>query len=596
MMPVLLLFLCAAGVDSNEPPRTQRDTIVVTGTYEPVPLEEADRSVGVINVSSLQLLSNSVADHLRLDPSLDLRQRAPNAVQSDLSIRGGTFGQTLVLLDGVRLNDAQSGHHNMDVPVPLESVSRIEVLRGSGSTLYGSDAVGGVVHIITARPETNALRLRAAAGSFGINQQSASLALVGKRADQQFFFSRDFSSGFLPNRDYRNLSLASHTYFKSSLGATAFLLSHNDRPFGAEGFYGNFPSWERTKTWFASVHQELGAKTEASFAFRRHTDLFVLYRDRPEVFTNRHAVEGFQATVRRRDELTPNGRVHYGAEGHRDSIESTNLGTHARGRGAGYAAIDFRALRRYSLTAGAREELYGSGNSQFSPSASLGAWLSDRLKLRASVSRAFRLPTFTDLYYHDPANRGSPDLRPERAWSYEAGAGWRAGRRLSADVSIFHRRETDGLDYVRRAPGDIWRAANIQRLRFTGVEASAGIEAGGSQRIDVRYTGLRGARAALEGLASRYVFNYPSHAAVAAWQGRLGREVVGRARLGVTQRRARAPYAVLDVFAARGRGRLRPFLQFTNLSGTSYEEILGVRMPGRAIVGGLELTVVGLPR
>ena len=135
-------ILCSSlPLPADEP--AKREVVVVTGVYDPLPLEEADRPVRSIDVRSIALLSNTFADLLRLDSSVDLRQRAPNSLQGDLSIRGGGFGQTLVLLDGLRLNDVQSGHHNLDVPVPLEAISTLEILKGSGSTLYGSDAVGG---------------------------------------------------------------------------------------------------------------------------------------------------------------------------------------------------------------------------------------------------------------------------------------------------------------------------------------------------------------------------------------------------------------------------------------------------------------------
>lgn len=569
--------------------------MVVTGTYEPVPLEEADRAVRNLPVEDQPLLASTLADLLRLEPSLDLRQRAPGAVQADLSIRGGTFGQTLVLLDGFRLNDAQTGHHNMDVPVPLEALSRIEVLKGSGSTLYGSDAVGGVVQFLTRRPESSEFRLRGAVGNFGVNQQRVSLGLARGSFSELLTFSRDFSSGFRPNRDYRNLSVASSTHWRSPWGGTSLLLAHNDRPFGADRFYGNFNSWERTKTWFAGVRQQLGERTDVSVAFRRHTDLFVLYRDRPQVFTNRHIVEGFQGAVRRRALLGTAARLHYGLEGYRDAIVSTNLGNHVRARGAAYAAFDVRALRRFSFTLGAREEVYGAGHGAFAPSASFGAWLSARWKVRASAARAFRLPSFTDLYYHDPANRGSPDLRPERAWSYDAGLDWHPREGLRAELTVFHRRERDGIDYVRRSPNDIWRATNIHRLRFTGVEAAFTARLRRRHELDFRYTGLKGARTPLPGVQSRYVFNYPVHSGVVALTG-IGRGIAARLRVGVLQRYARDPYALVDLSLARATGRLRPFLQLTNVGNTAYEEIAGVPMPGRAIVAGLEWTLFGRSR
>src|SRR5258706_11494617 len=153
----LLVWLAAASAQQPEP---KHETIVVTGVYEPVAIDEVDRSVRVLPVQGEELLSNTLMDFLRLDPSLDVRERAPNGVQADLSIRGGSFGQTLILVDGQRMNDAQSGHHNMDIPLPLDAVSRIEVLRGSGSTLYGSDAGGGGGNIITRPPASSQFPFR----------------------------------------------------------------------------------------------------------------------------------------------------------------------------------------------------------------------------------------------------------------------------------------------------------------------------------------------------------------------------------------------------------------------------------------------------
>ena len=190
---LLITLLFAATTTPAQPPEPKRETVIVTGVYEPLAIDEVDRSVRVLQVKGQELLSNTWVDFLRLDPSLDVRSRAPNGIQADLSVRGGTFGQTLILVDGQRMNDAQSGHHNMDLPLPIEAISTIEVLRGSGSTMYGSDAVGGVVNIITRRPEASEFRLRTAVGNFGVNQQRGSLAAVHGDLTEQLTFSRDFS-------------------------------------------------------------------------------------------------------------------------------------------------------------------------------------------------------------------------------------------------------------------------------------------------------------------------------------------------------------------------------------------------------------------
>jgi iron complex outermembrane receptor protein len=564
----------------------QHETVVVTGTYEPLSIEEIDRAIRVLPVRDSGLVLNTLSDVFRLDPSIDLRERAPDGVQGDLSIRGASFGQTLILLNGQRLNDVQSGHHNFDIPVPLDSVLRVEVMRGSGSTMYGSDAAGGVVNIVTEPPEGLEFRLRAAFGNYGINQQRGSISGGSARLSEQLTFSRDFSTGFAPDRDYRNLQLASTTYGRTALGTSRLTLAYMDHPFGADQFYGNYNSWEDTKTWFAGVQQQLGDRTTASFAYRRHSDLFVLYRDRPEIFTNHHSDESWQGALRRTESLSPTAHVYYGVEGLHESVVSNNLGDHSRSRGAAYAALDLRALHRFSLSISAREEVYRRWSGTFSPTVSGGAWLSRQFKLRASASRAFRVPGYTDLYYHDPANLGSPNLRPERAWTYEGGLDWAPTTKVHGELTVFQRRERDGIDYYRAGPNDIWRALNITNLNFTGVEAGLRYRS-----FDFRYTGLRGVQDTIAAGFTKYTFNYPTHSGVVSWQGSLPGKLVGRTRLGVLDRRARDPYAVWDLYAASSRGRVHPFFQVSNVTSTSYQEILGVAMPGRTILGGLEWVV-----
>ncbi len=564
------------------------DSIVVTGTWEPLELDDLDRSVSVLPVCTEELLLNSWMDMLRLDPSLDLRERAPNGVQTDISIRGGNFGQTLVLLNGIRVNDPQTGHHDLDLPIPVDGIARIEVLRGSGSTLYGSDAVGGVINVITNNPESSEFRLRVAAGNFGVNQERGSLSLVDGSLTEQLTFSRDFSSGFMPDRDYRNLALASSTHWQTALGASSLTLGWDDRPFGADQFYGDFPSWEDTKTWFGSFQQAFGQDTDAAFSFRRHSDLFVLFRDDPEIYTNHHVDESYVASLRHNQTLSSNVTLHYGGEFFRDTIVSNNLGNHQRNYGAGYLSIDVRALRRFSFSAGIRENVYRSSSVESSPSVTAGFWVNSHLKLRASASHAFRLPSYTDLYYSDPANVGSPNLRPERAWNYEGGVNWTPAQRLRVDVAVFQLRERDGIDYVLESASDIYRAENIDRLSFTGVEASVDTHLSKKQTFAVRFTGLHGAQAEYVNLVTKYSFNYPSENAVVEWNGHFSHGLMARTRVGALNRRGQSPYGIWDFYGAWGEHAIRPFLQLTNITSTHYEENLGIIMPGRAIVGGLE--------
>ncbi len=579
----MALVLCGVS-----PARAQSDSIVVTGTFDPVALDELDRAVTRLPVRQNGILLNSWVDALRLEPSVDLQERAPDGEQSDVSIRGATFGQTLILLNGIRINDVQSGHHNMDLPVPLGSIDHLEVLRGSGSALYGSDAVGGVVNIITRVPESSEFLLRTAVGSFGINEQSGSLALAWKKAVEQITFSREFSTGFQFDRDYRNLAFGSDTHLLSRWGATDIFAAYADKPFGANQFYGDYPSWEDTKTWFAAVKQQLGPNTEVLFAYRRHSDLFVLFRDQPEIYTNHHSDESFEAALRRTQPFTDSVRLHYGVEFEHESVESTNLGDHARTRGSAYASLDVRPWKRFSLSLGGREDVYDLSLGQFNPNVAAGYWLTSRVRVRAGVSRAFRLPTYTDLYYHDPANLGNALLKPEHAWSYEGGLEWQIAPGWRAEATVFERRDYNGIDYVRASLDDVWQATNFDRLRFTGFEGALTTRLGKNQSLDLRFTGIHGVSDSLAGLYSKYAFNFPQESGVAEYRAGIG-PLLFRSRLGAEKRIQRSPYAVWDAYAAYSRWRVKPFLQITNITNADYQEIFGIALPGRAFIGGVEI-------
>ena len=254
----------------------------------------------VLQVDTNVLTLETEQDLLRQDSSVFLEQRGAGGGQADIVLRGGTFEQTLVLLNGFRINDSQTAHHNLDLPVPLDAMDSIEVLHGAGSTLHGVDALSGVVDFMTAAPPTTTLRLRAGGGSFGSEEESLLGTLARKRWSSRLTADRNFSTGFMADRDYtgnsftgnctaqqlfldcqndrgyRNEDASSESWASSRLGISDLLFAASDRSFGANQFYGPYNSWERTKGWFASARQELGSHTEAAFGYRRHTDEYVL--------------------------------------------------------------------------------------------------------------------------------------------------------------------------------------------------------------------------------------------------------------------------------------------------------------------------------
>ncbi len=604
---LLPLALCPLLAQQTPTPQTQkqpdakiasptpgRQTVIVTGSWDPVPLEEVDRSVNAYSLRDSFLLFGSLTDAFDLDSSVQVQGRAANGVQGDLSIRGGNFEQTLVLLNGIRLSDAQSAHHNLDIPVPLDAVDRVEILRGSGSTLYGSEAVAGVVNIVT-RPISDSqaleMRVRGGYGSFGTNEESGFLAFSRAWLSQRLSFERELSDGFRDDREYRNLALAAEPWVKTKIGLTRAVLSLLDRPFGADQFYGNFNSWERTKTWLATLSQDLGKKTVFSLGYRRHTDLYELLRDDPAFYTNRHIDDTWDIALRRHDSIGQKLGIYYGAEALADHVASNNLGVHSRKQGAIYGDLDVRSWRRLSLSAGLREEFYRQAQAIAVPALSAGYWLTRKAKLRASVSRAFRLPNYTDLYYHDPANVGNPNLKPEKSMNYEAGLDWHPANHVRGSFSVFTRHETNDIDYIRANSSSIWQAMNFARLTLTGWEASVVWSLPKSQTAEIEYTGLHGAQGALDGYQSKYVFNFPTQQAVIAWQRTSRAGWIARIRTGITNQYQRNAYVLVDAYGAWTRSPLHPYVRLTNLSNADYQPVYGVVMPGRAALAGVEWCV-----
>ncbi len=598
--------------DAATPPQTRvkgtAQTMVVLGSAAPTPLAESQRSVEVIPVRKQALAAESPQDFLRQDSSIFLEERGAGGGQADIVMRGGSFEQTLVLLDGFRIDDAQTAHHDLDLPVPMEAIDSIQALAGAGSTLHGEDALSGVVDFLTAAPDHDSLFARAGDGSFQSNEETLVAGAVRGRWSGRVAAERNFSTGFMADRDYRNEDASTEIWHGSRLGVTDLLMAASDRVFGANQFYGNYPSWERTKGWFAALRQELGSHTVAAFGYRRHTDDFVLFRSDPAIYENNHVDGSWQASLRETVAAHRDGALLMGLEADGDSIDSYNfsggvrsfaLGVHARNRGAGYVDFDLHPTqRRWSVAAGAREEIFsGGGQAVFSPELAGSLRVTQSIKLRASGGYGFRIPTYTDLYYADPSTLGNADLKPESAWSSDAGVDWTPSVKFMFSATGFYSRQHDAIDYVKSAtvlnpylpafcPANVWCATNLSGLQFSGVESQLTWIPARSQTVHVEWTGLHGAQSALHGLQSEYIFNYPVENVQASWSSALGREVELTNAVQIAQRYQQTVYPVWNATLARSAGRLRPYVRLMNLSNTGYQEIAGVNMPSRTIVGG----------
>jgi iron complex outermembrane receptor protein len=602
----------AAAAAPAAPIKGDPETMVVLGTATPVPLAESQRSVEILPVKGESLAAESPQDFLRGDSSVFLEERGAGGGQADLVLRGGSFEQTLVLVNGFRINDAQTSHHNLDLPVPLEAMNSIQVLEGAGSTLHGVDALSGVVDFITAASDHDSIFLRGGEGSSESNEETLLAGATHGRWSGRATAERNFSTGFMADRDYRNEDSSAENWVGTRLGVTDLLVAASDRAFGANQFYGPYNSWERTKGWFAGARQELGSQTEAAFAYRRHTDDFVLLRDDPGIYENNHIDGSWQGSLRRTENLPRGTLLLMGLEADGDSIRSYNdsggvrsfaLGLHARNRGAGYVDVDLRpAKSRWSLSVGAREEIFSGGaRAVFSPELAGSFRIANSLKLRATGGYGFRIPTYTDLYYSDPSTQGNANLKAESAWTGDGGVDWAPSTKVMLSATGFYSQQHETIDYVKSAtpsaylppgcPTNTWCADNLNGLHFVGVELSLTWIPKKSQTVRIEWTALHGAQTALHGLESEYVFNYPVENIHASWSWAMGHEIVLTNGVELAERYQQAVYPVWNATLTRDAWKVRPYLRIMNASNTGYQEITGVNMPPRTIMGGVAVQV-----
>jgi iron complex outermembrane receptor protein len=565
-------------------PRVTSD-VVVTATAAPVSGAAVGRTVAVLTREDLERLGvSSIIEGLRLFPGVDPKARGGQDVQTDFSLRGATFGQALVLIDGVRLNDTQSGHHNGEIPAALLGIDRIEVVFGPASSVHGADAMGGTIQVIT-RTDRHATALLSVGDHATVTAQGSAsggplpsgwvLSGWGARSDG-FMFDRDFASG----------GGALRGAIKRSLTISA---SHQRRVFGANGFYGNSPSKEWTDQSIGSVQWAQHGQawtTNIRIAARNHGDHFRWDIARPGFAENRHRTDALDASLSATRTFTPQLQMTAGGGAGGDWISSSNLGDHTYSRGHGFVETQWTPAARLSAQVGVRLDGYSTFGHAWSPSASVAAWLSPSVRLRASAARAFRIPSFTERFYTDPAHQASAQLDPERGSAVDAGLdvisrGW------TFALSPFIRWDDAVIDWIRNTPAERWRTTNVRDVTTRGVEVSASRQVG-SALLRAHYAGLSVDAPSLTTL-SKYVLEFARHTvgvstAVPVVAGvRMAINADFRSRVDGQQ------YWLVGGRLSRTVGRLDLHVEGSNLLDESYREVAGVPMPGRWISVGVRV-------
>jgi iron complex outermembrane receptor protein len=544
-----------------------------------------------------ELPVSTLTEALRWGVGLDLQARSP--AQADLSVRGGSFEQVLVLVDGVPVSDAQTGHFDLNLTVPLDLVERVEVVRGPSSSLHGADAVGGVVNVVTRRGEgVPAGRIRLEGGSFGAVQGAAYGSLpLGSRWRSTASVQSEESDGHRDGVDHRATLVHASLSGPAVGGELRITGGWARRDFGADGFYAPAPSYEETRSrrLAARWNRPVGAGDLTVQAFhRRHDDDFVLRRSDPAFYRNLHTSRqnGVEASVR--FPMATGVALVVGGQAVREELESTNLGDRVEDRGAGFveAGYDRGPLR---IRGGVRMEGRDNFGAWAAPSVSAGWDVAPALRLRGAVGRSYRIPTFTERYYEDPANVGRPDLDPESAWTTEVGADVVVA---SAVVrATVYRRDASGLvDWARPAAADEsvpWETRNVESATFDGVEIQVDGVRAGPATLEFAGSLIDVESAEVEGFVSKYALRPLTRNLMAGVRLPLPGGLDLATRVQNQRRVGEATRTVGDVRLSAPVLDGRAWVDVTNLTDATYPDITGLPAPGRAIRTGLRLPFGG---
>ncbi len=639
-----------AGRDTMQREELRLEEVVVTGSRAPIATGEAARIVSVITRDDIhRAAAQSVNDVLKMATGVDVRQRGGFGIQTDISIGGGTFDQIAVLLNGVNISNPQTGHLSADFPVSLDDILRIEVIQGAASRIYGASAFNGAINIVTS-PHAGSQGAGTAAhgtvniegGSYGtFGASTRYVANNGKRFANSISAGYRQSDGGTDNSYFRQ----SRAFYQGSLDFKGradadirWQLGLSTKRYGANTFYSAaYPDqYESNARIFASFKGQFTLGRIHFYAephWNRSYDHFQLIRNSAKG-ENFHRTDVLGASLNASADWKA-GRTSVGADIKKEVILSTNLGVPmdaddytavARHEGTFYDKRCQRTdlslfiehnvvLSHVTISAGmvANRNTGYCNSFRFYPGIDIGWHPTGRLMLTASWNTAFRMPTFTDLFYKSPTQQGNIGLKPEKTQSTRIAAKY-SHNALTAKIAAFYDHRTDMIDWVMYSADDIYHSANfcLENLGFEvnatlnvqafcpllhGVVLQAGYAYISQQRNDDTY--IYKSNYAMEYLRHKFTATlshpivWPSLTASWSfrWQQRMGSYMVYDNAMPTGTIHPYTPFSLLDLKLQWQKPRYELWLTINNLTSYRYYDLGNVRQPGLWLMAGAKLMI-----
>ena len=610
--------------------------IVISARRTPATYSQLARNISIMDSVALEESpGQSVQDLLEYTSGLDLRQRGTNGVQADLSIRGGSFDQNLILLNGINITDPQTGHHNLNIPVDKQAVDKIEILRGPASRVFGPNAFSGAVNFITGSKNHSSLNAHITGGQHNFLNTGISGNLV--TGNVKNFISANYkkSDGYTENTDFDIKKIYYQGQLSTDNGDLEWQLGHNSKNFGANSFYTTAADqYEETQTSFANISYESAKPLHLNpvIYWRRNLDHYILHRDNPSFYQNFHQTNVYGANISTYFN-TALGETALGIEARRESILSNSLGEKMdnpkaipgedtlkytnkdlRTNISGYIEQNVTA-GNFSLSAGLmiNRNTMLEDNFTLFPGLDISYQFNRHFRLYGSANRSLRLPTFTDMYYSGPNNIGNPELKPERSFSTEGGVKY-LNHYLNADFSVFNRQGNDIIDWLWLKDKEKWHTENITELNTTGFETSVSVKPknifGGDFPVNilsVSYNYLNINKQNDTEIISHYAMDHLKHKVMfhlnhqvtekisldwhANYQDREGSYLNYNPETETETNKSYKPYWRIDARASYTHKWFTAYIEATNLTDSEYHDNGSVPQPGRWIKAGLKADI-----
>ena len=600
---ILLLFIFQ-GLFSQDPNSNQTlDEVVVSTTKLDLPFSKNFRTITIIGSSDIKNSpATNVSDLLQEITGVDIRRRGLGGVQGDLYIRGGGFDQTLLLIDGMKMDDAQTGHHTLNMILPLYLIQRIEIIKGPAARIFGQNAFNGAINIVTKdiTGEKRVLNLQELSyGSFEQKNISIVSKIITKRAKSLISFSNNKSDGYRHNTDFKKNNFFIKTTFNSKAYPIDLIASFTENKFGANGFYAS-PSateqYEETQASLLGVSTTINSKKLSitpKLYWRRGQDEYIYIRDNPSVYRNLHKTNKVSAELSG-SYFSNSGVTGFGLDFSTVNISSNNLGKHNRTTINLFVDHTFKLLDEKLVVSPGLAISYFSDMSFHSfPGIDLGYDFSSNFKIYSNIGKTYRIPTYTDLYYSDRTTIGNENLNPESATSMEIGIKYISSN-VKFSASLFNRDAKNIIDYAKENENDLWRAVNIGSLNTKGLEFNftynfkTNHSLSNTNTFKLGYTQIKDDNYVSNINFSRYSLNSLKHHLTSSINLSYIKNVNHSIVYKYAQRADKSNYGVLDSKLMYKKGI---FVSFNNILDQDYSETNLVPMPGRTFLIGFSIGI-----